>query len=192
MAAPLSHPTAQTEAVDAVARDQITGLRSEFHEYREESKADIAAMRGELGAGFNKVFSRLDSDTRANMQASRSGIGIIASFALGVIGLAFSFTTLITQPLRDADNRFTDQDEKHSGQYVAQLVTNGDMQAKLGTLELIAERNRELSLRLVDVQKESSSMNYAQGVQAAKMEGQLEFLREQLRAVDDRGPRAKP
>lgn len=185
----MATPTPNHEAVDTLAREKITGLRGEFHEFREEVKADVGALRNEIGAGFSKVFSRLDSDTRANMQASKSGIGIIASFALGVVGLAFSFTTLITQPLRDADNRFANQDEKQADNQVAQLKAAGEMQAKLGTLEWITERNRELAERLVDVQKENTTLNYQQGVHAAKLEGELEAMRAQLEAVDTRGTR---
>lgn len=100
------------EAVDTTARSQITGLRGEFHEFRVEIKSDVDTMRNEIGSGFSKVFNRMDSDARANMQASKSGIGLIASFSLGVVGLAFSFTTIITAPLRDQDARQTDQLDK--------------------------------------------------------------------------------
>jgi hypothetical protein len=171
-----------TEAVDTLARDKINGLRGEFHEFREEVKADVGSLRSEIGAGFSKVFSRLDSDTRANMQASKSGLGIIASFALGVVGLAFSFTTLITQPLRDADSRFASQDSRLEDGQDKLMLSNGELKAQLGTLEMVAERNRELGLRLVDVQKENAALNYAQGVQAAKTEGVLEAVREQQRS----------
>ena len=185
-------PPHSTEAVDSLARDKINGLRGEFHEFREEVKADVGALRSEIGAGFSKVFSRLDSDSRASMQASKSGIGIIASFALGVIGLAFSFTTLITQPLRDADNRFTDQNARQTENHSKQLTSNGEMQAKLGNVELLVERNRELGLRLADLQKENAGVDYEQGVRTAKTEGALEAVRAQLDAVDNSGPRYTP
>jgi hypothetical protein len=186
-AAPTPH---STEAVDTLARDKINGLRGEFHEFREEVKADVGSLRSEIGAGFSKVFSRLDSDTRASMQASKSGIGIIASFALGVVGLAFSFTTLITQPLRDADNRFTAQDERQGDHFSKLQEVDGELKAKLGVLELVAERNRELAIRLADMQKENATLNYTQGVQSAKMEGELKSVRDQLRDIDSQGPRA--
>jgi hypothetical protein len=185
-AAPTPH---STEAVDTLARDKINGLRGEFHEFREEVKADVGSLRSEIGAGFSKVFSRLDSDTRANMQASKSGLGIIASFALGVVGLAFSFTTLITQPLRDADNRFTEQDERQGDHFSKLQEADGELKAKLGVLELVAERNRELAIRLADMQKENTALNYAQGVQAARVEGELRAVRDQLRDIDSQGPR---
>jgi hypothetical protein len=179
-----------TEAVDTLARDKINGLRGEFHEFREEVKADVGSLRSEIGAGFSKVFSRLDSDTRANMQASKSGLGIIASFALGVIGLAFSFTTLITQPLRDADNRFTAQDERQGDHFNKLQEADGELKAKLGVLELVAERNRELAVRLADMQKDNSALNYAQGVQTAKVEGELKAVRDQISDIDSRGTRS--
>lgn len=132
----MANPTQNhSEAVDSTARSQITGLRGEFHEFRVEIKSDVDSMRNEIGSGFAKVFNRMDSDTRANLQASKSGIGMIASFALGVIGLAFSFTTLVTSPLREQDTRHTSQLDKQQDRMFSHLEMHADSAAFLGEIK---------------------------------------------------------
>jgi len=162
------------EAVDTTARSQITGLRGEFHEFRVEIKSDVDTMRNEIGSGFSKVFNRMDSDARANMQASKSGIGLIASFSLGVVGLAFSFTTIITAPLRDQDARQTDLLDKQFARAYDLSRSDVDRAVAIGKMMDSGDKVHD---RVVSLERYKDDVSRTYGERIARIEGLMADMR---------------
>ena len=175
------------DAVDKVAREQVAGLRGEFHDFREEVKADVGALRTETANGLNKIFQRMDNDSRASLQASKSSTSVLAGYAIGVIGLVFTFTTLITQPLRENDSRHTQILDKHDDR--AQAVENevAKIRENLGGVSASLKAHDATLLELArcagDTRKEVSEINGKMTRNEGRLDGQasskiIELLRD--------------
>lgn len=91
---------AEKTAVDHVAREQVRTLGLDVHAFRKETGEKLKGLEHNLMAGFEKIYSTINSDVRTSLHESKNSVSALAKFSLGVITVAFAFTHLVTEPLR--------------------------------------------------------------------------------------------
>lgn len=177
------------EVVDTLARDKITGLRLEFHEFRTESRADAAQLRSELSAGLTSIMKRMDAEKDSNIKDLGAGKGLLITSGLAIIGLAFSFTTLVTQPLRDGEARLETAISAIRESESHKMLENTRAATVMGGLLNQAEANRKTIDDNMRVMQSMDAQTHAQAMSCERQAGRLEALQQVVRDIDSQGTR---
>lgn len=157
-------------------------MRGEFHDFRAEVKRDVGELRDEMNAGLSRIFNRMDSDQRWTAQQSTTGRGMLVTAILGVVGIAFSFTALVTRPLSEEARRHTERLDNIE----MRVITNAQ------TLGGILEHGENTDRVAEDLERDQEQIEdglSALSDRVSKFEGRLEIVREVLRDVDQAGSR---
>lgn len=144
------------DAIDPIAREQVRGLRGEFHDFRAEVKKDVGELRDEMNHGLARIFNRLDQDQRWTMQQSSSGKGVLMGSIIGIVTIGFSFTAIVTQPLREAtaENKaaLTASHARDLAQERALGEASKQAQSTSAVVDLQQEEQDRIEQRLIDQQ----------------------------------------
>lgn len=155
--------------------DKFNVVDSVAREKADRAIAAIDQLRNEISEGFSKVFRRFDEDQRSIIQSSGARLGILITTAIGIVALTFSFTTIITQPLRDNITQLT--------------------KIQLDRLQNLPDDYERFGSQHSAIQTNSSSINsihselYNNNKDTWKMMGKLEMIQKQVNDVDARGSR---
>lgn len=151
-------------AIDNVAREKA-----------DRAIKTIDQLREEVSAGFSKIFRRLDEDQRFTIQSSGARTSIVVTSAIGLIALGFTFTAIITQPLRDGIKQLNEIQ-------LHRLQELPDHHEEIGKQMAMTDQNAKCLSLMMDSLHENNKETWM-------MNGRLEELRKQLNQVDMGGSR---
>lgn len=178
--------------IDATARQMVADLRVDFHDLRAENKKEMGELRAEQSLGFKQMMEKFDSQNESKMKSLSGRSAAIVSTGLGLIGVSFAFTTLITQPLRE-DASQTKGDLKELRLQQTEHVT-AHIQAAVDTGKLLqsVDANRKEIVRTESVSDRLESQLHNTTSTVDKIQGEVEILKESVRDIDSQGPRKQP
>ena len=177
------------EVVDSLARDQIEGIRNEFHEFRAEVKSESMMLRNEMNAGIARIMTRMDEEKSNTLKDMGAGKGLLITSGLAIVGLAFSFTTLVTQPLRDGETRLSMEIRNLRDGEITQARAALSEAKITGSLLTQAEANRKTIDDNMRTLQEMDRQLHSQSMSCERRGGDLTSLREIVRDIDLHGSR---